>query len=85
MKKISCVLLFLFLFSFLLNAEGSGYDQFLARYLDTEVAVYILNESVIHGKLVRIYDDGIVVKPLLRQMTFIAKDHIVMIETKVVM
>ncbi len=81
MKRFLLVLVLL-LSAFIVNAQESGYDQFLSKYIDTSIVVYISNDTVVHCTLIKIYNDGILVKPILKQMTFISKDHILMIETK---
>lgn len=88
MKKFFFITV-LVLLSYILFAQESaapvnGFEKYLAEFVGKEIVVTILNvDTNIEGKLVEIYNDGIIIETaLLKQKVFILKNSIAFIKKK---
>lgn len=89
MKKLLLITFIALLYcSFLFSQDNNtnnkkGFQLFLSNHIGKDIVVYIFsNDITISGKLLEVYEDGIVVKPLFKELVFINKNTISFVEIK---
>ena len=70
--------------SSILTAATEGFEKYLTEFIGKEIVVTIVNvDTNIEGKLLEIYQDGIIMETtLLKQKVFILKNSIAFIKKK---
>jgi len=88
MKKFFFITV-LVLFSYILFAQETaapvnGFEKYLTEFIGKDIVVTIVNvDTSIEGKLLEIYQDGIIMETtLLKQKVFILKNSIAFIKKK---